>query len=167
MIELTFSEISAYYQARVPDMAQPDKREWRGPCPVHDGKGLNFSVQSQTGFAHCHSQCNQGWDVIGLEMALAGCDFATAKAAVFSIIGRPAPTREDADIEACYDYVNEAGTLAYQVVRKYGKKFVQRRPDPAGGWIWNLKGTTPVPYRLPEVIAANFVAVVEEAVEGR
>jgi replicative DNA helicase len=161
MIDLTFSEISAYYQERVPAMAQPDKREWRGPCPVHNGTGLNFSVQSETGFAYCHSQCNQGWDVIGLEMALSGCDFATAKAAVFSIIGRPTPTREDADIEACYDYVDEAGRLLYQVVRRHGKKFVQRQPDPAGGWIWNLKGTTPVPYCLPQVITAKFVAVVE------
>jgi len=161
MFELTFSEISAYYNARVPAMAQPDKREWRGPCPVHNGTGLNFSVQSQTGFGHCHSQCKKGWDVIGLEMALSGSDFATAKAAVFSIIGRPAPTREDADVEACYDYVDEAGRLLYQVVRKHGKKFVQRRPDSAGGWIWNLKGTSPVPYRLPEVIASRFVAVVE------
>jgi KaiC/GvpD/RAD55 family RecA-like ATPase len=161
MIDLTFTEISAYYQERVPAMAQPDKREWRGPCPVHNGTGLNLSVQSETGFAFCHSQCNQGWDVIGLEMALSACDFATAKAAIFSIIGRPAPTREDADIEACYDYVDEAGRLLYQVVRKHGKKFVQRRPDPAGGWIWNLKGTTPVPYCLPQVITAKFVAVVE------
>ena len=72
--------------------------------------------------------------MIGLEMAISGCDFATAKATVFSIIGRPAPTREDADIEACYDYVDEARKVAYQVVRKHGKKFVQRRPDrPAAG----------------------------------
>ncbi len=94
-------------------------------------------------------------------MALSKCDFATAKANVFAIIGRAAPTREDADVEACYDYVDEAGRLLYQVVRKHGKKFVQRRPNPAGGWIWNLKGTTPVPYCLPQVIAAKFVAVVE------
>ncbi|HUA82650.1 MAG TPA: DnaB-like helicase C-terminal domain-containing protein [Bryobacteraceae bacterium] len=161
MTEFTFSEISAYYQSRCPNMAQPDKREWRGPCPVHNGKGPNFSVQAETGLAHCHSQCKTGWDVIGLEMAISGCDFPTAKAAVFSIIGRSAPTREDADVEACYNYVDEAGKLRYQVVRKYGKKFVQRQPEPAGGWIWNLKGTSPVPYRLPEMIAANFVAVVE------
>ena len=161
MIELTFDEISMFYEVRVPAMAQPDKREWRGTCPVHNGTGQNFSVQSETGFAHCHSQCNKGWDVIGLEMALSGSDFATAKAAVFSIIGRPAPSREDADIEACYDYVDEAGKMLYQVVRKYGKKFVQRRPNPVGGWTWNLKGTSPVPYRLPEVIAAKFVAIVE------
>lgn len=161
MIELTFSEISAYYQTRVPNMAQPDKREWRGACPVHNGTGLNFSVQSQTGFAHCHSRCGRGWDVVGLEMELSGYDFAQAKASVFSIIGRPAPSREDADVEAAYDYTDERGKLLYQVLRKHGKKFVQRRPDPSGGWIWNLKGTRPAPYRLRELIDSKFVAVVE------
>jgi CHC2 zinc finger len=158
MIELTSSEIAAYYRTRIPAMAQPEKREWRGRCPVHNGTGPNFSVHPETGFAHCHSQCGRGWDVAGLEMALSGSDFAAAKAAVYSIIGRPAPSRDDADIEASYDYTDETGRLVYQVVRKHGKKFVQRRPDGAGGWIWNLKGTNPVPYQLPELVASSFIA---------
>jgi hypothetical protein len=34
------------------------------------------------------------------------------------------------------------------------KDFRQRRPDGNGGWIWNLKGVTPLPYRLPELLGA-------------
>ena len=53
-------------------------------------------------------------------------------------------------IIATYDYTDERGELLYQVVRKAPKDFVQRRPDGKGGWILNLQGFKPVPYRLPE-----------------
>jgi hypothetical protein len=56
--------------------------------------------------------------------------------------------------EATYDYVDENGVLLSQVVRKPGKKFTQRRPDGAGGWVWKLGDTRRVLYRLPEVIEA-------------
>jgi hypothetical protein len=162
MIEFTRNEVSTCYQARVPAMAQPEKREWRGRCPVHNGTGNNFAVQSDTGLANCHSQCGRGWDMIGLEMELSGSDFATAKAAIFELVGRPEPAWEDRDVEAAYDYRDESGRLIYQVVRKHGKKFIQRRPYPNGGkWIWNLKDTSPLPYRLPELIASPFIALVE------
>lgn len=53
------------------------------------------------------------------------------------------------DIEATYDYHDAKGQLAYQVVRLRGKKFRQRRPDGSGGWTWNVKGVSPLLYRLP------------------
>jgi len=36
-----------------------------------------------------------------------------------------------------------------------------RRPDGAGGWTWGLGGVRRVPYRLPEIISARFVLIVE------
>ena len=59
-----------------------------------------------------------------------------------------------ARIVATYDYRDERGRLVYQVVRKEPKTFRQRRPDGAGGWLWDLSGVTPLVYHLPEVIAA-------------
>jgi hypothetical protein len=55
-----------------------------------------------------------------------------------------------------YDYVNEHGTLLYQVCRTADKQFPQRQPDATSksGWRWKLDGITPVPYHLPRVIAA-------------
>ena len=45
-------------------------------------------------------------------------------------------------------------TFALEVVRKPGKLFRQRRPDPSGvGWVWDLRGVRRVPYRLPELLA--------------
>jgi hypothetical protein len=52
-----------------------------------------------------------------------------------------------------YDYRDERDELLYQVVRFDPKDFRQRRPDGNGGWIWQVKGTRQVPYRLKELIA--------------
>lgn len=56
-----------------------------------------------------------------------------------------------------FDYRNENGALVYQVEREdlpSGKKIRQRRPDGNGGWVWNLKGVDPIPYRLSELLEA-------------
>lgn len=56
-----------------------------------------------------------------------------------------------------YDYTDENGTLLFQVVRRPGHKFLQRRPDrsAADGWNWKLGDTRRVLYHLPELIAAK------------
>lgn len=58
------------------------------------------------------------------------------------------------DIEAMYDYKDERGNLLFQVVRKTGKKFLQRRPDGAN-WIWQTSGIRRVLFRLPELLAGD------------
>jgi len=58
------------------------------------------------------------------------------------------------DVVAIYDYTDVRGELLFQVVRKVGKDFFQRRPDGVDRWIWNLDGTRRVPYHLPDVVAA-------------
>ncbi len=35
------------------------------------------------------------------------------------------------------------------------KEFRQRRPDGNGGWTWSVKGCPVIPYRLPELLAAD------------
>jgi hypothetical protein len=74
------------------------------------------------------------------------------------------PNGGGGDIVATYDYRNEQGALLFQVVRRPGHKFVQRRPDGTGGWTWKLTGIRRVLYKLPELLAAradNFVFVAE------
>jgi hypothetical protein len=61
-------------------------------------------------------------------------------------------------IIATYDYHALDGRLAYQVVRKVPKTFLQRRPDSAGGWKWDMKGQERYPYRLPAILAADPTA---------
>lgn len=82
------------------------------------------------------------------------------------------PTQFGNAPQAVYDYLDAGGTLRYQV-RRYpeidivtgeivGKAIRQYRPDPAhrGRWIANLDGVHPLPYRLPELLAADAGAPV-------
>ena len=86
-VEFTPSDVATYYRARLPQLNQRGP-EWRCPCPVHGGKRDSFAVDPKTGRAYCHSECGQGWDILGLEQVLSGGDFKAAKAEVFRIIGR-------------------------------------------------------------------------------
>jgi replicative DNA helicase len=160
-MNFTASEVRIYYAARVPAVKITSFREWRGPCPVHNGKDPNFSVNAETGLAQCHSQCGRGWDLVSLEMELSGLDFPRAKESIFNLIGRPNVPWEERDLEAIYDYTDANGRVLYQVLRKHGKQFVQRRPDGAGGWIWGLGNVERVPYQLAKLLRADFVAVCE------
>jgi len=70
------------------------------------------------------------------------------------------------EIVEAYPYVDEHGTLLFEVVRKTGKKFCQRRPDGTGGWVWKLDRTRRVLYRLPRVLEAVKVGQRVWIVEG-
>jgi hypothetical protein len=93
-------------------------------------------------------------------MEIGGVDFKAATVEVDRLVGRGAvkPTKR---IVAQYDYTDESGALLFQCVRFEPKNFQQRRPNGNGGWIWNLKGIRMVPYRLPRLLAAETVYVVE------
>ena len=60
---------------------------------------------------------------------------------------------------AAYDYRDAAGELLLQVLRFEPKTFRQRRPVP-GGWEYSVKDVRPVPYRLPELLAAPLSELV-------
>jgi replicative DNA helicase len=90
-------------------------------------------------------------------MELRRLEFVPAKLEVFRIVGRPEPDWQELSVEATYDYTDANGKLLYQVVRKAGKKFTQRKPHPGGGWDHSISGVTPVPFRLPELLACNTV----------
>jgi Protein of unknown function (DUF3987)/CHC2 zinc finger len=142
------SQIETYYRGRVPKLKQHGA-EWRGPCPVHDGKDDNFAVDPATGRCFCHSQCQQGWDMAGLEMELTRCGYADAVARTTGI--SPPAERKVAE----YDYRDEAGELLYQVIRYGPKTFHQRRPTAPGLWLWGLADVRRVLYRLPRIAQAS------------
>lgn len=121
------------------DGAHRDKQGWRARCPVHQGHS-DTSLHLWEEGGHLQVHC------------FAGC----APQTILDWLGvAKRPRREDV-YEALYSYHDERGHLLYQVVRKPGKKFSQRRPHPTqpGEWIWDMKGVTRVLYRLPEVLQA-------------
>jgi hypothetical protein len=98
-IIFTSGEVSRYYAVRLPQLNQRPKSEWRGPCPLHQGDGDNFSVEPGTGLWFCHSKCGGG-DILALERALTGKRFPAAKSEVFQLLGRVEPDSASASFGA-------------------------------------------------------------------
>ncbi|MBZ5677508.1 MAG: hypothetical protein LAP61_24965 [Acidobacteriia bacterium] len=119
---------------------------WVACCPAHDDGNPSLSLRDADGkiLVHCHAGCDQD-AIVG---ALKGLGLWPER-------GEQAET-----IEAIYDYTDEHGELLYQIVRKPGKKFLQRYPDETGGWIWK-KHPRQVLYHLREVLESPIVFVVE------
>ena len=91
-ITFTAGEVSTYYASRVPHQKHRGG-QWRGVCPLHQGKRFSFSVNSETGCWYCFADCGRGGSLIDFEMALTGADFMTALGVVCAIVGRPMPER--------------------------------------------------------------------------
>ncbi|PXA68531.1 AAA family ATPase [Cryobacterium arcticum] len=114
--------------------------QYQALCPHHDDRAASLSVAwGDTGkvLLDCKAGCDSA-DVIA-RLGLKWSDLA-------------APSTE----EAVYKYADEDNNLKYEVVRRSGKKFQQRRPDPKlkGKWVYNMEGVEPLPYRLPELAEA-------------
>jgi hypothetical protein len=102
------------------------------PSEATDGKVL----------VHCHAGCTTETivETLGLKMA----DLFPNRRPLTAV-----------KIVATYDYRDAEDRLVHQVVRYEPKKFKQRRPDGRGGWNWDLKGVTPLPYWLRELLSAD------------
>jgi RecA-family ATPase len=62
-------------------------------------------------------------------------------------------------VAASYSYTDAAGVMLYEVLRLVPKKFVQRRPDGNGGYVYKLDGVERVLYRLPELLKFPYATV--------
>ena len=144
-----------------------EKGQWNCPFPErHTNGDVHPSVTIKDDTATCWSQrCFEQADVfqlVGLKEGIQS--FAGQKKRVLELAGLHKPNgngQELGKIVATYDYHDEAGTLLFQVVRYHPKTFRQRRPDGQEGWIWNLKDTRLVLYRLPDALKADRVVLVE------
>ena len=127
-------------------------------CPVprhkHDDANPSLTFRQEvdgTVLLHCHGGCSNGeiCEALGIQQR-----------DLF-----PTPVKQSSglgNIEAVYDYCNDAGELIYQVVRferrldgKRHKTFRPRRPHDKGGWIWGLHDTPRVLYRLQALLQAD------------
>ena len=87
---------------------------------------------------------------------------------MFAIVGRPLGGPAKLREIATYDYADAKGEFLFQVVRYEPKTFRQRRRvvkldgTSAGiSWEYNIKGVSRVLYRLPNVMAADSILLVE------
>jgi 5S rRNA maturation endonuclease (ribonuclease M5) len=120
---------------------------WQACCPSHEDKTASLAVsEGEKGILlNCFAGCSikDIVETMGLKMSDLFYDDKPAKAK-----------------ETVYDYTDKKGVLLYQVVRKSGKKFVQRRmvgDTPT----YNLKGVRRTIFKLPAVLRAKTVFIVE------
>lgn len=126
-------------------------------CPAHDDNraSLSVSLGKEGVLIHCHAQCATA-DILS-KIGLTMKDLFPPKT----------QTRKDrGPITDYYDYTDENGKLLYQVVRYESKDFVQRRPNPEGGWIWDMDGVERTLYHLPALIKAIENGETVYVVEG-
>jgi hypothetical protein len=130
-------------------------REYIMHCPAHDDSTPSLGIAEKNGkvLIRCHADCDA--EAVVAALGLTWSDF----------FAEGKPSRKPR-IVAEYDYLDAAGKLLFQVVRFEGKVFRQRRPDGAGGWVWNLGRVPRVPYRLPELLKAKAAGELIWIAEG-
>jgi len=134
---------------------------WQAHCPAHDDREASLSLaEGDDGrvLVHCHAGCPTEAVVKALGLDLHDLFPPKPTANGHTPAAKP-------HVVATYNYRDEHGTSLYESVRYAPKGFRQRRPDGTGGWHWSLDGTRRVPYRLPELLAADPAAMVY-VVEG-
>lgn len=115
---------------------------WEALCPAHDDRKPSLSVKEGDDgrvLINCLSHgCSseQIVEAMGLELK-----------DLFLEEIKPIESR----LVKTYDYVDEQGTLVYQVCRYEPKTFKQRKPD-GDGWDYKLGDVRRVLYRLPELL---------------
>ena len=135
-----------------------DERGYSAKCPAHADRNPSLSV-------------GEGHDGRALVYCHRGCEMeAIAGALMLEMTELFEPDEKPADptpptVTERYDYVDEQGTLLFQVERMKPKAFRQRKPDGHGGWEYKLGDVRRVLYRLPHVLAAvksnEIICVVE------
>ena len=121
----------------------------RYACPVRDHRQSHKTppVTVDDGLWCCHNpSCGRGGTAVDAWMAAYSVEAGEALTELAKRAGiSPNSSEPRRRIAATYDYVDQDGTLLFQVVRYEPKDFRQRRPDGNGGWIWNMQGTPPSP----------------------
>jgi 5S rRNA maturation endonuclease (ribonuclease M5) len=126
---------------------------WIARCPAHDDKTPSLSVSNGAGkiLLKCHAGCS-------LNSILAALGLNAQE--LFS--GNGSGGKESRPIIAEHDYYDAQGRFLFQKARFATKpKTKPRHKGPDGQWIWGA-GTDRRPlYRLPEILKAVEVVVVE------
>lgn len=123
-------------------------------CPVHEDSKPSLSIahgKTQPVVLDCKAGC-EPVDIIA-KLGLSWDDLCKPREDKPAARGEWTP---HGDAIAVYDYVDESGTLLFQVLRTPAKAFPQRRPDASSksGWRWTTEGVRRVLYRLPKIIEA-------------
>lgn len=131
---------------------------WRGHCPLpaHKNNDRSPSLSFWMGrnnnlIMGCHKGCpkNEILAYYGLTMK----DLISPEQR--NGHGAPSDYFIPRRLVDTFDYCDAHGEIVYQKLRYEPKDFRLRRPGPDGEWLWNMDGTEPVLYHLPELLASH------------
>jgi len=158
----TYDESRRYFESRL-GVSLPARDEVQVRCIWHDDQRPSMSINLKAGTWYCHS-CLVGGGLLDFERKLKGKADAECWMEINATIGRDGPDPNKSYCgQTCttYAYHDAGGNVVFEAVRYNPKKFLQRRPDGKGGWIWNMDSVTRVPFNLPTLTRANVVLIAE------
>jgi putative DNA primase/helicase len=135
---------------------QTGRNTWKAKCPAHDDKNPSLKVtraDDDAVLTHCYTGCS--FDDVVNATPLSKSDFFPPKPGSYSN-GRqnenlgPVRAKVPRKVIQYYEYVTEAGSPVYRVLRYEPKGFSQERLS-GGKWIAGLEGITRVPYHADEI----------------
>jgi hypothetical protein len=157
----TKDQILRYIEMRFHGQHITAQRELKLKCLFHDDKSPSLTFNTVDGVWCCHAGCGEG-GLIDFEQKLNGGSREEARLRLEEVMGAEHLFESQATKPvAIYPYVDAQGTLLFEKCRYQPKRFVQRRPLPKGGYEYRLGAVEKPLYRLPEVIRANTIFVVE------
>jgi len=126
--------------------AKPQGAGFAALCPAHSDTHNSISIKEADGkiLIKCHAGCS----------AEKICEALGIK--INDLFTEERPQAQTAKtVEDTYQYTDEGGMVLFEAVRYVPKSFVQRRPNGKGGYIYDLKDTRRVLYKLPEILKAK------------
>ena len=137
-------------------------------CPRHDDHHPSLSVNEVKDKWFC-GPCGTGGTAYKLAAFISGIDPANKTAVSgwmvdHGLLTKTAKKHKPArkpQVSETYTYRDRDGETRFEKLRYEPKGFRIRRPDGSGGFIWNLKGVDPIPYRLDEWCEGKTVFLVE------
>lgn len=142
-------------------------KQFMALCPFHKEKKGSLSINHETGLYCCHG-CGEKGDLFTFYAKMNSLDaksqFREVLQGLANEFGITMPIKEKKaarfKLVKEYSYTDENGKELFQCCRMEPKDFRQRRRE-NGKWISNLNGVRRVLYRLPEVVKAQQVLLVE------
>lgn len=138
---------------------------WVVRCPGHEDKTASLSIGEDNGklLLKCFAGCSVAaiCAAMGLQVKDLFSENGNGHVKV-APLPEPerTPTEEKPKIVAIYSYEDAVGREVYQALRLLPKSFRQRH-QVDGNWVWSMDGVERVLYRLPEVLKADTVWIVE------
>jgi 5S rRNA maturation endonuclease (ribonuclease M5) len=152
-----------FFDKYLPETKQIGGNEFQAVCPFHDDTTPSFNFDALTGRYFCHG-CGKKGDIFHFYGKINSLGtrngFPKILKGIADDFGIPWE-QQKSNLVKTYPYLNSDGKLLFQVCRMEPKDFRQRQPGSNGKWIWNLKGIEPILYRLPEVLKADEIIIVE------